>query len=231
MRLNLFDKRTYMLKPATYVGLGLLAALFAGFGMVADEVLEGDTLAFDNAVLMLFRQPGQPDQPIGPSWVTEAVRDLTSLGSYSVLTLIVVLTVGYLLLAGRKATALLITVAVVGGSIISTVLKAVIDRPRPDLTGVVEVFTASFPSGHSVTSAVTYLTIGAVLAGTTQSWRMRIFYVGAATFVTLLVGLTRLYLGVHYPTDVVAGWCLGAAWALLCFMVGSALDRREVVDN
>ncbi|KKB76991.1 hypothetical protein VW35_16025 [Devosia soli] len=210
-----------------YFGIGLVAALIGAFGLVAEDVVEGETKTFDDAVLMSLRVPGHPEQPIGPNWLPEAVRDITSLGSYSVLTIFVLLVAGHLLLVRRRGTALLVVLSVVSGSIISTVLKTVFDRPRPALTGVAEVFTASFPSGHSLTSAVTFLTIGAVLASTTESMRQRIFYVGSAIVLTLMVGLTRIYLGVHYPTDVFAGWCLGSAWALGCFIIGNALARSR----
>jgi len=207
----------------TYVGIGIVAMLLGAFGLVAEDVAEGETTALDNAVLLAFRVPGHPEQPIGPHWLPEAVRDVTALGSYPILTIVVTLVVAYLLFVGRRATAALIAASVITGSIASMVLKAIFGRPRPELTGVAEVFTASFPSGHALTSAVTYLTIGAVLAGTTTSFRQRAFFIGSAALLTFLVGLTRLYLGVHFPTDVIAGWSLGAAWALGAFIVGSLL--------
>lgn len=215
----------------TYFGIGVIAALLGAFGLVAEDVMEGETKAFDESILMSLRVPGHPDQPIGPNWLPEAVRDITSLGSYSLLTIFVVLIVGHLLLVRRRGTALLVVVSVVSGSIISTVLKTIFDRPRPSLTGVAEVFTASFPSGHSLTSAVTFLTIGAVMASTTESTRQRVFYVGSAILLTIIVGLTRIYLGVHYPTDVLAGWCLGSAWALACFIVGNVLSKGRKLSD
>ncbi|KKB78192.1 hypothetical protein VW35_11020 [Devosia soli] len=218
-------------RKRTYIGLGFVALLVGAFGLVAEDVAEGETSDFDKAVLLAFRVPGNPLEPIGPGWLPEAVRDITALGSYSVLTILVSLVVLQLILVGRRSTALLVVISVVGGAIVSTVLKTLFDRPRPDLTAVTEVFTASFPSGHSLTSAVTYLTIGAILSGTTRSPSMRIFYFAAAAFITFIVGITRLYLGVHYPTDVIGGWCLGAAWALGCFVIGDALKRKGSFDK
>lgn len=215
-----------------YAGLAAVAVLLGVFGLVAEDVVDGETHAFDEAILLSLRVPGQPDQPIGPHWLLEAVRDVTALGSFSVLALLVAFVVIQLLLVGRRGTALLIAGAVISGTIVSTVLKSLFDRPRPDLTGVAEVFTASFPSGHSLVSAVTFLTLGAVLAGTTKLMRLRVFYFGAAVLLTLLVGMSRIYLGVHYPTDVIAGWCLGAAWALGCFILGNALaTSKTLADN
>ncbi|OEO28531.1 hypothetical protein VW23_004325 [Devosia insulae DS-56] len=199
-----------------YVGALAAAALLGGFGLIADAVTDGDTLNLDNAVLMALRTPGDPADPIGPSWFVEAVRDITALGSFSVLGIIVILVFVYLLLVGKQRTAWFMGFAVVGGTIISTVLKMLFDRPRPDLTGVAEVFTASFPSGHATVSAVVFLTIGAMLAESSSERQLKRFFVGVAIVLTLLIGVSRIYLGVHYPTDVLAGWSLGAAWALLC---------------
>lgn len=210
----------------TYYSIGVLALLLGGFGLIAEDVAEGETQAFDEALLLNLRVPGHPDQPIGPHWLPEAVRDVTALGSYSVLTIVVMLVVVYLLFVGRRATAGLIAGSVITGALASMILKSVFDRPRPDLTGVAEVFTASFPSGHALTSAVTYLTIGAVLAGTTSSRMQRTFFIGSAIALTTLVGLSRIYLGVHYPTDVVGGWSLGAAWAIGAFLLGEWLQSR-----
>lgn len=215
----------------TYVGIGIVAALLAIFGMVAEDVAEGETRAFDEAMLMSLRVPGDPGTPIGPQWLLDTVRDITALGSYAVLTLVVTLVVLQLLFVGRRGTAVLIAGSVISGAILSTVLKAVFDRPRPDLTGVAQVFTASFPSGHAMVSAVTFLTLGAVLAGTTRLVRLRVLYCSVAIFLTLLVGASRIYLGVHYPTDVIAGWSLGAAWALGCFILGSVLSTSRKLDD
>ncbi|KKC33124.1 hypothetical protein WH91_10250 [Devosia psychrophila] len=206
--------------------LGVLAALLGGFGIVADEVSEGETLGFDNAVLLALRVPGDPSMPIGPSWLPEAARDVTALGSFSVLTILVAGVVAFLALVGKRGTAVFLTASVLGGTTVSTVLKALFDRPRPELTGVAKVFTASFPSGHATISAVVYLTLGAILAEISASQNLTTFFYSAAAFLTVLVGLSRMYLGVHYPTDVVAGWSIGSAWALLCLLIFSAVRAR-----
>lgn len=205
------------------VTLLLVAGLCWGFGMIAEEVIEGDTLVVDKAILMWFRDAANPSVPLGPHWLVEASRDVTALGSYTVLGVLVVGLVLHLLLTNAKRTALFLTVSVVGGALISSVLKYLFDRPRPDLTGAVEVFTASFPSGHATTSAVVYLTIGAILAERTKSWGLRAYYIGFAAFLSLVIGCSRVYLGVHYPTDVLAGWSIGTAWALLCLAAALAL--------
>lgn len=211
---------------SVYVGALTAAALLGGFGLLADAVSDGDTLDLDTAVLMALRSPGDPADPIGPAWFEEAVRDITALGSFSVLGIIVVVVFAYLLLVGKPRTGWFMTFAVVSGTIISTVLKLLFDRPRPALTGVAEVFTASFPSGHATVSAVVFLTIGAMLAEASPERQLKRFFVGVATGLTVLVGVSRIYLGVHYPTDVLAGWSLGAAWALLCTTAAHFLRER-----
>jgi len=205
-----------------YVVALFIAALLAGFGFLADEVNEGATLAFDKSVLLMLRTPGNEADPIGPAWFEEAARDVTSLGSFSVLTLLVIAVAVCLLLLKRRNVAFFIVFAVIGGTILSSTLKNIFQRERPELTGVARVFTSSFPSGHATISAVVYLTLGVCLAETTSDFRLKAFYVGYAAFLTLIVGLSRLYLGVHYPTDVVAGWAIGTAWALLCWVIVSS---------
>jgi undecaprenyl-diphosphatase len=213
----------------TVLLLALLVALLLGaFGFVADEVIEGDTLTFDNAVTMVLRDNGDILDPIGPAWLEEAGRDVTSLGSFAVLGIIVIIVLNSLLLIRRPRAAVYVAFAVVSGTILPTALKQIFDRPRPEMQQAMRVFTSSFPSGHATVSAVTYLTLAVLLASLCTNRRLSIFCVGTGIFLTLLVGVSRVYLGVHYPTDVLAGWSLGAAWALLCW-VGAGfvqLDKR-----
>ncbi|HWA18518.1 MAG TPA: phosphatase PAP2 family protein [Devosia sp.] len=197
-----------------YAGLLVIAALAGVFGIIADEMSEGDTTAFDTAVLMWFRDPADPANPLGPPWLEEAIRDITSLGSFSILALILILVVVALAMSSRRGTALFVAGSVIGGEILSTIFKATFNRTRPDFIDPERVLSASFPSGHAALSAVVYLTLGTILAGSTEKTSLRIFYIGTAVFLTLIVGLSRLYLGVHFPTDVLAGWALGIAWAL-----------------
>jgi undecaprenyl-diphosphatase len=203
------------------------AALVWGFGSLATEMLEGETMPFDRAVLLALRSPTDVADPIGPAWVETMFTDFTSLGSTTVLTFITVASVLYLLLAEKRRHAWLVLAAVGGGTLISTVLKLAFARPRPDFVAhIVEVQSASFPSGHAMLSAVTYLTLGVLLARVETNVRLRVFVMGLALFCTLGVGLSRIYLGVHYPTDVLAGWMLGAAWAMLCWVVALWLEQR-----
>lgn len=208
-------------------GLFLAGLLVLAFGYIAEEVIERDATKFDESVLQALRTPGDNSDPIGPAWLEEAARDVTALGSYTVLSIIVVAAIAYLLMTQKRAAALWIGVAVGGGMLLSNVLKLGFARPRPEIVEpAARVFTYSFPSGHATLSAVTFLTLGALLASLHTSRRLRIFFVTLAVVLTILIGSSRVYLGVHHPTDVLAGWCVGAAWAALCFTALRWLQRR-----
>jgi undecaprenyl-diphosphatase len=210
----------------------IVAALLLTFGFIADEVMEGSTTAIDQAIILLFR--GGSDNlsgPIGPPWVREMARDITSLGSIAVLGIVSFVVAAYLLLAKSPAAALLVLVAVLGGLAINSLLKIQFARPRPDLfVPAAKVFTASFPSGHAAYSAITYMTLAALLARTTGCLRLRIYFVAVAVALTFMIGVSRVYLGVHYPTDILAGWCVGSAWALLCWTIMTRLQHRGRIE-
>lgn len=196
-----------------------------GFVWLAGEMLEGDTEAFDKTVLAALRTPGDPGNPVGPLWLEETARDITSLGSMAVLSLLTLSTLGYLLILRQWGHAILVTVSIGGGMLVSLVLKLGFDRSRPDFFAEgVHVFTSSFPSQHAMLTAVAYLTLGVLLARIQPNLRLKIYLMSLALFLTLLVGSSRLYLGVHWPSDVIAGWGVGAAWALLCWLVSIWLE-------
>jgi undecaprenyl-diphosphatase len=198
----------------------IIAGLVFAFGFIAQEVVKGKTLAFDREVMLALRNSADTSVPIGPAWLPEAARDITSLGSIIVLVIITLVVVGYLFLAGKSAVAWLMLIAVFGGIALSDLLKFAFGRARPDIvTPLARVFTTSFPSGHATLSAITYLTIGAILARSQPSSPISLYFMSLAVFLTVLVGVSRIYLGVHYPTDVLAGWCIGAAWAMGCWAI------------
>jgi len=225
-----------------------IAALLLAFGLLAEEVIEGETLPFDRKLLLALRQAGNPGVPIGPPWLPEAARDISALGSTIVLGILLLAVVGYLLLTRRRAAAWLMLGAVSSGVALNSLLKFSFARPRPDLVvPAVRVFTASFPSGHATMSAITYLTLGALLARTHSEIltyltlgallarthsdiKVRIYFMTLAGMLTVLVGLSRIYLGVHYPTDVLAGWCIGTAWAMGCWVLMTWLQRGGQVE-
>jgi undecaprenyl-diphosphatase len=208
------------------------AALLLIFGFMADEVMDGSTTALDQAIILSFRSGSDNlSGPIGPPWVREMARDITSLGSIAVLGIMSFVVVAYLILAKSRAAALLVLVAVLGGLALNSLLKIQFARPRPDLfIPAAKVFTASFPSGHAAYSAITYMTLAALLARTTESRRLRIYFVAVAVTLTFMIGISRVYLGVHYPTDVLAGWCVGSAWALLCWAIMTRLQHKRQIE-
>ena len=218
--------------------IGLLAG-FCGsaglalvFGLLAEEVIEGDTAAFDRRILLAFRRPGDLGHTIGPPWLVETARDATALGSTIVLGLLLIAVVGYLFMVRKRHAAFLVAGAVLGGQLLSTLLKLAFERARPDLIpDAPRVFTASFPSAHAMLSAVTYLTLGALLARVQTHRSARVYLLALAILLTVLVGVSRVFLGVHWPTDVLAGWCVGAAWAMLCWMVAAWLQGRGKVEQ
>jgi undecaprenyl-diphosphatase len=217
---------------ATLLLLVAVTAGVWGFLELGDEVGEGETREVDTAILLALRTPGDPSDPIGPGWFEETGRDFTALGGMAVLTLFTLAALGYLLLDGKRHAALLVVVAVGGGMLWSSGLKAGYDRPRPDLVPHgARVYTASFPSGHSMLSAATYLTLGALLARVHPRRRMKAYFLGVAVLLTVLVGASRVYLGVHWPTDVLGGWSGGSTWALACWLVARWLQRRGQVEQ
>ena len=185
------------------------------FFKLASEVSEGDTMALDRAILTGLRSPADPALPIGPHWLPEAMTDFTALGSATILWLVCMAVIFYLLLGRRPWTALFVFAATAGGIALGGLLKLIYARPRPALVShLVDVTSSSFPSGHATDSAIVYLTLAALLARTIPERASRIYIIGVAILLTLLIGASRVYLGVHWPSDVAAGWAIGAAWAL-----------------
>ncbi|MFZ0254539.1 MAG: phosphatase PAP2 family protein [Gammaproteobacteria bacterium] len=216
---------------ATLISLVLVVGSIWAFVEIAEEVVEGETHSFDETILLAMRNAKDPADPLGPKWLEELARDFTALGSVGVMTLITVTVSGFLLLQARRRATLLILAAVGGGLLISTLMKQGFDRPRPDLVPHGSyVYTTSFPSGHSMMSAVTYLTLGALLARVQPRRQLKAYLLMIAILLTVLVGITRVYLGVHWPTDVLAGWTAGAAWALICWLAARWLQHRGQME-
>lgn len=214
------------------LALLLPAGAVWGFVELADAVLEGETAAIDRALLLALRSATDPAEPLGPPWMAEAARDITALGGVAVLTLLTLLVAAFLALRRLWHAVWLLLAAVGSGVLVSTVLKVAFERPRPDLVPHASyVSTASFPSGHSMMSAVVYLTLGALLARVEPDRRVKVFVLTAAVLLALLVGVSRVYLGVHWPTDVLAGWTVGGGWAVLFWLVARALQRHGSVES
>ncbi|MSU90150.1 phosphatase PAP2 family protein [Rhodobacteraceae bacterium 2CG4] len=218
--------------PRLMLGVFLVvAALVWAFVELADEVVEGSTRAFDEALLLAMRSPGDNAEPLGPLWLEEMARDWTALGGVAVLSLLVAAVTGFLWLGGQRRSALFLLLAVAGGLAVSTGFKEFFDRPRPDLVSQGSyVYTASFPSGHSLMAAMTYLTLALMLTRAQPHRRIKVYILAVALVATVLVGVSRVYLGVHWPSDVLAGWTAGAAWALLAWALARYLDWRGTLE-
>jgi undecaprenyl-diphosphatase len=209
------------------VGAIVILALIWIFATLAGEVMEGDTRQFDEWVLGALREPADPGLLRGPKWLASGAQDLTALGSPTVLGLTVLVVTGYLFLHGLYRNGMFIFVASVGGWVLNWLLKAAFARSRPDIVPHLrEVMSSSFPSGHALTSAAVYLTLGALLMRIADGRLAKYYCIAIAMLLTFLVGSSRVVLGVHYPTDVVAGWLIGLSWALLCWVVERTLERR-----
>ena len=214
--------------------LGFVAAigLAVTFGALAGEMLEGDFGAFDRNFLLALRHLDDLATPIGPHFIQTAMIDITAMGSETILTLVTLMALGFLLLRKRYRQTLLVAAAVGGGAILSGILKSLFSRARPDVVPrLAEVSSGSFPSGHAMNSAIIYLTIAVLIARSYEDPRTRSFIVGLAALATLTIGFSRLYLGVHWPTDVAAGWLVGLAWALLMGMIAITLQKRRQIEQ
>lgn len=204
-------------------GLGAL-----GLGLhLTDEISDGASFRFDSAVLLALRHPSNHAIPIGPAWMELSAIDLSALGGFTLQWLLGGAALIFLLCIRKRAEAAWLGASVIGASLLNTSIKLELHRARPEVVPhLTMVKNASFPSGHAMISAAILLTIGAMISETVKSTAGRVYIMTFAGFLVLLIGLSRLYLGVHWPTDVMAGWCLGGFWALTVFAANRALRRR-----
>jgi undecaprenyl-diphosphatase len=213
------------------LGLLVITAGTWGFIELAGEVVEGDTQRFDERVMRALRRPDDPAAPIGPGWMEEVGRDITALGGVAVLVLITGTVVGFLWLDRRFGTMALVLASTISGIVLSVALKSMFRRPRPDVVPhLMQAYSSSFPSGHSMMSAVVYLTLGALMTRVFRKRRLKFYVLSVAILLTGLVGMSRVYMGVHYPTDVLAGWTAGLVWATCCWLIGRHLQRRGEIE-
>lgn len=220
-------KRWYR-EPVIPILLLLAAGGLWAFTEISEKISGDSPHEFDRMILLAMREPGDLSDPIGSHQIEEMGRDLTALGGFTILTGLTLASIGVTLFLGKPKIALIIGIAITGGILLTSLIKRGFDRPRPDLVphGVV-VSNASFPSGHAMMSAIVYLTLGLLLARTQPSRGLRIYLIALSVLLTLLVGISRIYLGVHWPTDVLAGWTLGAAWALVFWVITIATEKRD----
>ncbi|MFN7129041.1 MAG: phosphatase PAP2 family protein [Brevundimonas sp.] len=231
------DFRPFLIRALTVARteIAALTALFvAALGVmtfieIADDMTEADGQAFDQQVLALLRPyADDPGRPWGPWWLKEAAADITSLGGISVLGLFALIVIVFLLSQRKWLSSLLLALGLVGGVMLSEGLKAVFERERPpQLMQAVETINASFPSGHALLATVFYLSVAVMLTRAFPRQRFKIFVLGVGMVMALLVGLTRIYLGAHWATDVFAGWAVGSAWAMVLWLVAYGVARWQ----
>ena len=194
---------------AVWLAAGLAFSVFViwAFVELADEVIEGDSRAFDRAVLLWLDSHS-------PGWLDEPMRLVTALGYNAVLPLLAV-SVFLFYSAGWKLSAVLLVISTGGSVVLTTVLKSVFQRARPELfdSGYDASFY-SFPSGHATVAVGFYGMLTVILAYRLRG-RARWAVAFSGTLVVLLIGFSRLYLGVHYPTDILAGYLAALLW-LVC---------------
>jgi undecaprenyl-diphosphatase len=216
------------LEPKVLSIIAIAAGALWVFLEIAEDIIQGEKMSLDVAILMALRSPTNPLAPFGPPWFQELARDITALGSTGVLVLVVITALGFLVLSDNRRTAAFLLASTSGGAVLSMLLKHYIGRPRPDLVPhATQVFSASFPSGHAMLATVVYLTIAALLARLLPTKALQLYLMAIAVTLSVLIGISRIYLGVHWPSDVLGGWAAGASWALACWLVAWFYQLRN----
>jgi undecaprenyl-diphosphatase len=218
-------------EPIVLFGLLVVVAGSWGFIELADEVVEGGTGNFDHWAVRQFRSANDPAVSIGPKWMSEVGRDITGLGGVAVLSLFIAAAAGFLAVHRAYRTMFVLLASTISGIVISLLLKQGFDRPRPDLVPhLSDVYTSSFPSGHSMMSAIVYLTLAAIVAPVLKHFWLRLYVIACAVLLTGLIGVSRVFMGVHYPTDVLAGWTAGLVWAIACSLIARSIPRKKLAS-
>jgi undecaprenyl-diphosphatase len=213
-----------LLQPRLLVPVAA-ALVFLGLAWL---IVSGHSFSLDDRLIMLFRDPAAPSVPLGAAWLREAVRDMTALGSFVGLFFMAATAALALWICGYRHLAIGLVVSLVTAFLASTVLKIAIARERPDVVAHAALtFTASFPSGHAFLSAATLFTIAGFVGLASRRPDIARFCIVMAAIVVGLVGLSRIYLGVHWPSDVLGGWCLGIVWS----SVATAWLGRRMADS
>ncbi|WNJ87977.1 phosphatase PAP2 family protein [Bosea sp. 685] len=191
-----------------------VGAAILSFGLLAYAMQTGAITAFDDRIIALFRVAGEPTRLLGPAWVQEMGRDVTALGSLVFLGLVTAVALGYFALTEQMAAAGELMASGASGTAGAFGLKLLFDRPRPDIVHLARTFTSSFPSGHATLSVAVFLTLAAIVSRHQTRTAVRAYVFAMTSLLIAAVGLSRVYLGVHYPSDVLAGWALGLVCAI-----------------
>jgi undecaprenyl-diphosphatase len=161
-------------------------------------------------------------------WLSEAMRDITALGGGVSIILITFFVAGFMILRKQYSILWFLLFATIGGALLSVGLKELFGRERPTIVlHLMTVNSLSFPSGHSMMSMVVFLTQASLLARIEKSWKIRTYIISIALFLSFIIGISRIYLGVHYPTDVLAGWAMGLTWASICWIAVWYIQRKK----
>jgi undecaprenyl-diphosphatase len=206
------------------------AGAFWSFFNIASEVNEGETKALDTHLLLMLRNAAEPSDPIGSRAVQESLRDVTALGGVTVITLVTTVALLAFLMHRKLWHAAIFAGTVLLAFVSSELLKDAYDRPRPNLVPHGSyVYSSSFPSGHSTLSAAVYLTLAMLISSLEPNRGTKSLVFVLAGLLVVGIGFSRVYLAVHWPSDVLAGWCLGAAWALAAWIALLRLGGRDEI--
>jgi undecaprenyl-diphosphatase len=211
--------RLRALEARTLVAITLIVAALLAFLRLGDAVQAGRTLDIDQRIILALRDPANPGQPRGSFWTKDILHDLTALGGVAVLTLTVVVATIFLWANGRRRHAGVLLGTVLAATFAGQLVKGAYDRPRPDLVAYGDYFSqSSFPSGHGNIATVVWMTLALIVASLerTRTGKATALLVGG--FISLTAGATRVYFGVHWPSDVLGGWLLGFAWTLVAWI-------------
>ena len=220
------------LETATFFNIFACALSAWTFIRTAAKIRKGAADQFDNYILRALRRPENPAIPRGPGWLSPAAQEITALGSGANLSLASGIAAGFLCLNRRfRATGFLVA-SLGSGLLLSRLLKNYFVRNRPTVVPHLTYFDPeSFPSGHSMGAALVYLTLGGLLSRQTRSLFDKVYFLSTASALALLVGVSRIYLGVHYPSDVLAGWAAGSLWSGACAQLAHLLQRKGTVER
>lgn len=208
------------------IGVLVFAAMTFFLAALADEVMKGQPLTAIDAQLSSWLETNRT------SSLVTFFKLVTLLGSTAIATIISCVVGIYLLMRGQRYWFTTFVLSVVGGAVLNRLLKSVFQRTRPQLDDPIMTFTGySFPSGHTITATVLYGCLAALIVAHTRNQSLRITVIGAAGVVIALVGFSRIYLGAHFLSDVLAAMAEGLAWLSLSFTLVYSLWRHKTVNR